>query len=97
MKPISTRSLLNHTLAGLLGSGENAFNGTLIYARFLEDGSTFAPAFVQNNSFSGDDNRPDINVTTLDFYYVPKFADPRTLMTFDPALKKPRAAATGIS
>ncbi len=52
---------------------------------------------MQNNSFSGDDNRPDINVTTLDFYYVPKFADPRNLMTFDPALKKPRAAATGIS
>lgn len=69
-----------------LGSGKNAFKGTLIYARFLEDGSTFAPAFVQNNSFAGDDNRPDINVTTLDFYYVPKFADSRNLMTFDPAL-----------
>lgn len=47
-----------------LGSGKNAFKGTLIYARFLKDGSIFAPAFVQNNSFSGDRNRPDINVTT---------------------------------
>ncbi len=46
----------------------------------------FAPAFVQNNSFSGDKSRPDINLTTLDFYYVPKFADSRNLMTFDPAL-----------
>jgi hypothetical protein len=35
-----------------LGSGKNAFKGTLIYARFLKDGSIFAPAFVQNNSFS---------------------------------------------
>lgn len=69
-----------------LGSGKNAFKGTLIYARFLQDGSIFAPAFVQNNSFSGDESRPDINLTTLDFYYVPKFADPRNLMTFDPAL-----------
>jgi hypothetical protein len=69
-----------------LGAGKNAFKGTLIYARFLESGSIFAPAFVQNNSFSGDRNRPDINLTTLDFYYVPKFADPRNLMTFDPAL-----------
>lgn len=69
-----------------LGSGKNAFKGTLIYARFLKDGSIFAPAFVQNNSFSGDGNRSDINLTTLDFYYVPKFADARNLMTFDPAL-----------
>jgi len=69
-----------------LGAGKNAFKGTLIYARFLSDGSIFAPAFVQNNSFSGDETRPDINVTTLDFYYVPKFADPRNLMTLDPSL-----------
>jgi hypothetical protein len=69
-----------------LGTGKNAFKGTLIYARFLEDGSIFAPALVQNNSFSGDKSRPDINFTTVDFYYVPKFADPRNLMTLDPAI-----------
>ncbi len=69
-----------------LGTGKNSFKGTLIYARFLKDGSIFAPAFVQTNSFSGDKSRPDINFTTLDFYYVPKFADARNLMTFDPAL-----------
>jgi hypothetical protein len=69
-----------------LGAGKNAFKATLIYALFLKGGSIFAPAFVQNNSFSGDRSRPDINVTTLDFYYVPKFADSRNLMTFDPAL-----------
>lgn len=69
-----------------LGSGKNTFKGTLIYARFLENGSIFAPAFVQNTSLWGDADRPRVNVTTLDFYYVPKFEDPRTLMTFDPAL-----------
>jgi len=78
--------LLNTAQRPELGAGKNAFKGTLIYARFLQDGSIFAPAFVQNNSFSGDESRPDINVTTLDFYYVPKFADARNLMTFDPAL-----------
>jgi hypothetical protein len=69
-----------------LGTGKNTFKGTLIYARFLENGSIFAPAFVQNTSLWGDADRPRVNVTTLDFYYVPKFEDPRTLMTFDPAL-----------
>jgi hypothetical protein len=69
-----------------LGFGKTVFKGTLIYARFLESGSIFAPAFVQSNSVSGDSDRGTVNTTTLDFYYVPKFADPRTLVTFDPAL-----------
>lgn len=68
-----------------LGSGKNAFKGPLIYARFLQDGAIFAPAIVRNNSFSGEEARAKINVTTFDFYYVPKFADPRNLMTSDPA------------
>ena len=69
-----------------LGTGKNVFKGTLIYARFLDDGAIFAPAFVQSNSLSGDAGRPTVNTTTLDFYYVPKFADPRNLVTFDPAV-----------
>ncbi|MCV2359330.1 hypothetical protein LNV08_10135 [Paucibacter sp. TC2R-5] len=69
-----------------LGTGKNVFKGTLIYAKFLKDGSIFAPAFVQSNSFSGDKNRPKVNTTTIDFYYVPKFSDPHNLMTLDPAL-----------
>lgn len=69
-----------------LGSGKNVFKGTLIYAMFLQGGAIFAPAFVQNNSFSGDQTRAKVNFTTFDFYYAPKFADPRNLMTLDPSL-----------
>jgi hypothetical protein len=69
-----------------LGTGKNVFKGTLIYAMFLQGGAIFAPAFVQNNSFSGDESRAKVNFTTFDFYYVPKFADPRNLMTLDPSL-----------
>lgn len=68
-----------------LGTGKNVFKGTFIAARFLEHG-IFAPALVQSNSFSGDDNRGKVNATTIDFYYVPKMADPRNLVTFDPSL-----------
>ena len=69
-----------------LGTGKNVFKGTLIYAMFLQGGAIFAPAFVQSNSFSGDEARAKVNFTTFDFYYVPKFADPRNLMTLDPSL-----------
>jgi len=69
-----------------LGTGKNALKGTLIYAKFLTGGNIFAPALVQTNSLGGQDSRADINTTTLDFYYVPKLADSRNLVTFDPAL-----------
>ena len=69
-----------------LGTGKDVFKGTLIYARFLKNGAIFAPAWVQSNSFGGDDRRAAVNSTTLDFYYVPKMADPRNLLTYDPAL-----------
>ena len=68
-----------------LGTGKNVFKGTFIYALFLKNGGVFAPAFVQSNSLSGDKLRSDVNMTTFDFYYVPKFTDPRNLMTIDPA------------
>lgn len=69
-----------------LGTGKNVFKGTLIYARFLEGGAIFAPAIVQSNSLGGQSSRADVNTTTFDFYYVPKLADPRNLITADPAL-----------
>jgi hypothetical protein len=69
-----------------LGTGKNVFKGTLIYARFLKGGAIFAPAFVQSNSITGDKTRATVNLTTFDFYYVPKLADPRNLVTFDPSL-----------
>ena len=69
-----------------LGSGRNVFKGTLIYARFLPGGSIFAPAWVQSRSLGSGSRRAAVNATTLDFYYVPRMADPRNLVTLDPAL-----------
>jgi hypothetical protein len=69
-----------------LGTGQNVFKGTFIYAKFLKGGNIFAPAVVQSNSLWGDDNRADVNSTTFDFYYVPKLRNPKNLITYDPAL-----------
>ena len=69
-----------------LGTGQNVFKGTLIYAKFLKGGNIFAPAIVQSNSVWGDNRRADVNFTTFDFYYVPKLSDPKNLITYDPAL-----------
>jgi hypothetical protein len=69
-----------------LGTGQNVFKGTLIYAKFLKGGNIFAPAIVQSNSLWGEDNRADVNFTTFDFYYVPKLSNPKNLITYDPAL-----------
>lgn len=69
-----------------LGAGNDALKGTFIYAKFLAGGNIFAPALVQTNSLGGQASRADINSTTVDFYYVPKLADPRNLVTFDPAV-----------
>jgi hypothetical protein len=69
-----------------LGTGKNVFKGTFVYARFLAGGNIFAPAVVQSYSLWGQSNRADVNSTTIDFYFVPKFADKRNLMTFDPSI-----------
>jgi hypothetical protein len=69
-----------------LGTGKNVVSGTFIYARFLDGGAIFAPAVKQSNSFSGQSSRRTVNATTFDFYYVPRMADPRNLITVDPAL-----------
>jgi hypothetical protein len=69
-----------------LGSGKHVFKGTYIHARFLQDGSIVAPALVHSISVGGDGAREKVNRTVFDFYYVPKLADPKVFMTFDPAL-----------
>ena len=68
-----------------LGAGKHVFKGTFIYARFLPKG-IFAPALVHSLDVGGASHRPDVNVTTIDLYYVPKLADPRTFVTLDPAM-----------
>lgn len=69
-----------------LGTGKTVLKGTLIRAWFLDNGSIFAPAVVHSQSLSGDRHRADVRQTTVDFYYVPKMADPRNLVTYDPSL-----------
>lgn len=68
------------------GTGKNVFRGTVAYVKFLPGGIIFAPTLNQSNSIWGDRDRRDINMTVLDFYIVPKLADPKTFVTFDPAL-----------
>lgn len=68
-----------------LGTGRHVFKGTFIYARFLQ-GGIFAPAIVQSVDVGGDDARSHVNMTTFDFYYVPKLANPKMFVTIDPAL-----------
>jgi hypothetical protein len=67
-----------------LGAGNSVLKATYIRAFFLQSGAIFAPAFVHNVSLLGGDNRPKVNLTTVDLYYVPKMKDPRNLVTFDP-------------
>jgi hypothetical protein len=67
-----------------LGTGQNVFKGTFIYALFRKSGDIFAPALVHSESLWGDDDRADVQVTTVDLYYVPKLANPRNLITYDP-------------
>ena len=69
-----------------LGSGQNVFKGTFIYAKFLANGHILAPSWVQSVGAWGAGDEPRINLSTLDLYYVPKFKDKRYLMTLDPSL-----------
>jgi hypothetical protein len=69
-----------------LGTGKHVLKGTFIYALFQPDGGIVAPAIVHSESLGGSSSRPRVRVTTLDFYYVPKLADPTMFMTIDPAL-----------
>ena len=69
-----------------LGNGNYALKASYIRAFFLENGGIFAPAWVQTFSLLNEEDRPKINLTTIDLYYVPKMADPKNLVTFDPSL-----------
>lgn len=66
------------------GSGKNVLKLTGIYARFLDGGNIFAPALVHSVAVWGDSSRSNVNVTTADFYYVPRLTNPKLYMTLDP-------------
>lgn len=67
-----------------LGAGNSVLKATYIRAFFLQSGAILAPSFVQSVSLLGGGDRPKVNLSTVDLYYVPKMADPRNLVTFDP-------------
>lgn len=69
------------------GYGQFAAEASVFYANFLDNGAIFAPALVHTFGLEGgNDQGVDVNVTTLDFYYVPKLANSKYFMTFDPAI-----------
>ncbi|MGY1459432.1 hypothetical protein ACW5F0_12420 [Luteimonas sp. A534] len=68
-----------------LGTGRNVYKGTFIYAKFLRRG-IFAPAIVHSIDLGGDSGRTHVNTTSLDFYYVPRLANPKLFVTIDPSL-----------
>ncbi|MDW4551432.1 hypothetical protein R5H32_18945 [Defluviimonas sp. D31] len=69
------------------GYGQLALETSVFYAWFLDNGSIFAPAWVQTFGLEGGNaNGENLNVTTVDFYYVPKLANPKYYLTFDPAV-----------
>ena len=68
-----------------LGNGQEVLEFSAFYAKFLPGGNIFAPAWVQRFGLDGGgSNGQDVNLTTFDFYYVPKLANPKFYMTFDP-------------
>jgi hypothetical protein len=69
-----------------LGGGKWVAKPSLTYAIFLKGGHIFAPTLVHAWSFAGDNDRPDVNVSTFDFYFVPRLANRKLFMTVDPAV-----------
>lgn len=69
-----------------LGNGNNVLKASYIRAFFPQNGGIFAPAWVQTVRLLSGEDRPKINLSTVDLYYVPKMADPKNLVTFDPNL-----------
>ncbi|QJF51108.1 hypothetical protein [Roseobacter ponti] len=69
------------------GYGQFVGETSIFYAWFLNNGAIFAPAWVQTFGLEGGNSQGvDVNVSTFDFYYVPKLANPKFYMTFDPAI-----------
>lgn len=69
------------------GYGQLAGETSIFYAWFLDNKAIFAPAWVQTFGLEGGNSQDtDVNVTTVDFYYVPKLANPKYYITYDPAI-----------
>jgi len=81
-----TAEVLLDTADEGLGYGQSAIKLQAFYVRFLKGGALFAPTLVHTFGLENNPDLVELNVTTTDFYYVPKLADPKTLLTFDPSL-----------
>lgn len=82
-----TAELFLDTATNGSGYGQMALETSLYYAMFLKSGGIFAPAWVQTFGLEGGNSAGQkLNTTTLDFYYVPKLANPNYYLTFDPAI-----------
>lgn len=83
---VATFEVLAPTGSANLTGGKWLVKPNLIYAMFLKGGHIFAPAIVHVASIGGDASKPPINITTLDFYFVPRLANKNLFMTIDPAV-----------
>ncbi|MCX7286076.1 MAG: hypothetical protein NTW20_00545 [Rhodobacterales bacterium] len=69
------------------GAGVDVLKLAGIYAAFLPSGAIFAPSLQHSVSLGDPDaGRLDVNLTTLDLYYVPRLPNPKAYMTLDPAI-----------
>lgn len=69
------------------GYDQFALETSVFYAWFLDNGAIFAPAWVQTFGLEGGNSSgANVNVSTFDFYYVPKLQNPKYYLTFDPAV-----------
>lgn len=69
------------------GVGLDVLKLSGVYAIFLKKGAIFAPSVVHSVSFGNPDpGRSEVNLTTIDLYYVPRLANPKAYMTLDPAI-----------
>lgn len=69
------------------GAGVDLLKLSGVYAFFLKSKAIFAPSVVHSVSIGNPlPGRSDVNVTTIDFYYVPKLRNPKAYMTVDPAI-----------
>jgi hypothetical protein len=84
---LGAEAVLNTADAPDRGFGVDVLKLSGVYAVFLKSGAIFAPSLLQSFSVgSPDPGRKDVNLTTVDFYYVPRLANPRAYMTLDPAI-----------
>ena len=81
-----TAEVLLNTADQGLGYGQNAMKLQAFYVRFLKGGALFAPTLVHTFGLENSSGQAELNITTTDFYYVPKLADQKTLLTLDPSV-----------